>query len=199
MGGLFLLPARPTMRLLHPCRPLFSGGHAGAAEACRVGAESAHAGGWVADPSHHLKPSDDRFAERAGVAARARDLGRDRDRRRRLDERVGAGRFRARRASGLGRRQGHARQRRRRALGPASARARGERRLRARGPADRRRVGRIRDEQFFPAFKAKEFDRGMLDGVGALVAGGARGGHADRSVSSSPRHAMAVVGRRRFR
>lgn len=31
------------------------------------------------------------------------------------------------------------------------------------------RVGRIRDEQFFPAFKAKEFDRGMLDGVGALV------------------------------
>lgn len=32
------------------------------------------------------------------------------------------------------------------------------------------RVGRIRDEQFFPAFKAKEFDRGMLDGVGALVA-----------------------------
>jgi uncharacterized protein len=32
------------------------------------------------------------------------------------------------------------------------------------------RVGRIRDEQFFPAFKAKEFDRGMLDGVGALIA-----------------------------
>lgn len=32
------------------------------------------------------------------------------------------------------------------------------------------RVGRIRDEQFFPAFKANEFDRGMLDGVGALVA-----------------------------
>ena len=32
------------------------------------------------------------------------------------------------------------------------------------------RVGRIRDEQFFPAFKAKEFDRGMLDGVAALVA-----------------------------
>lgn len=32
------------------------------------------------------------------------------------------------------------------------------------------RVGRIRDEQFFPAFKANEFDRGMLAGVGALVA-----------------------------
>ena len=32
------------------------------------------------------------------------------------------------------------------------------------------RVGRIRDEIFFPAFKANEFDRGMLDGVGALVA-----------------------------
>ena len=32
------------------------------------------------------------------------------------------------------------------------------------------RVGRIRDEQFFPAFKANEFDRGMLDGVAALVA-----------------------------
>jgi uncharacterized protein len=32
------------------------------------------------------------------------------------------------------------------------------------------RVGRIRDESFFPAFKAKAFDRGMLDGVSALVA-----------------------------
>ena len=32
------------------------------------------------------------------------------------------------------------------------------------------RVGRIRDEQFFPAFRANQFDRGMLDGVRALIA-----------------------------